>query len=439
MMHLPAGWTWATVGEVCEINPRRFDDMPDDGGLISKVPMAAVEAESGRLDASQLVEYGSVKGRSLTPFQENDVLFAKVTPCMENGKIALAEGLHGGRAVGSTELFALRSRGAVEPQYLMYYLLQSSVRRRAEHAMTGAVGLRRVPRAFLSSLPIPLPPLEEQRRIGIAVEGRISRLRDGISTLQHVNALLSSWREATLMRAFRGNLVEEDLSEGNASELCGGFTAEPVEGPWLLPDQWVWFRMGELFTVSVGATPSRSNSSLWGGGIPWVSSGEVAFNHIDHTRETISIAALTDPESRIHPPGTVMLAMIGEGKTRGQAAILDISAAHNQNCASIRVSETPILPEYIYWFLYLRYNENRQAASGGNQLALNKRKIQNILVPLAPLGTQRKIVTILESVDLQITRTTGMVRDATEYAQHLKEKIYSAAFSGLLGSNGSKP
>ena len=159
MTDLPIGWAWVTVGEVCDINPRFFDDVPGDDELISKVPMAAVEAESGRLDPSELVEYGSVKGKSLTPFQENDVLFAKVTPCMENGKIALARDLHGGRAVGSTELFALRSRGAVVPSYLMYFLLQKSVRKEAERAMTGAVGLRRVPRNFLSSIPIPLPPL----------------------------------------------------------------------------------------------------------------------------------------------------------------------------------------------------------------------------------------------------------------------------------------
>ena len=241
------------------------------------------------------------------------------------------------------------------------------------------------------------------------------------------------------MRAFRGKLVEEDLSEGDARDLRGRFTAVAIEGPWALPDQWIWRRLGDLFTVSIGATPSRSDTSLWGGGIPWVSSGEVAFNHISHTRETISIAALPDPGSRIHPPGTVMLAMIGEGKTRGQAAILDISAAHNQNCASIRVSETLILPEYIYWFLHLRYNENRQAASGGNQPALNKRKVENILVPLAPLGTQRKIVSILESVDLQIVRTADTVQGATKHAQNLKKKIYNAAFSGLLGSNGSEP
>jgi len=412
--------------------------MPADDDLVSKIPMAAVEAESGRLDASELVEYGAVKRKSLTPFQENDVLFAKVTPCMENGKIALARGLYGGRAVGSTELFALRSRGAIESQYLMHYLLQNSVREAAEHALTGAVGLRRVPRTFLSSLRIPLPPLSEQRRITIGLERHLARIEDGISGLRRVGVLLSSWRGAILAQAFRGNLVRDDLTAGDATELSGSFALEPSESPWALPDRWAWRRLGDLFTVSVGATPSRSDVSLWGGGIPWVSSGEVAFNRIYQTRETISARALSNPGSRIHPPGTVMIAMIGEGKTRGQVAILDIAAAHNQNCASIRVSETSVLPEYIYWFLRLRYNENRQVASGGNQPALNKGKVENILVPLAPLGTQRRIVSALENNDLQIARTMVTTQEAAEHALYLKEEIYRAAFGGHLHSNGSQ-
>ncbi|MGZ3382969.1 MAG: restriction endonuclease subunit S, partial [Isosphaeraceae bacterium] len=109
-----------------------------------------------------------------------------------------------------------------------------------------------------------------------------------------------------------------------------------------LPDAWVWATIGQLFDVFVGATPSRGNPGFWNGDIPWVSSGEVAFGRIRDTREKITNEGLGNPQTRLHPAGTVMLAMIGEGKTRGQAAILDIPAAHNQNCASIRVSDTEI-------------------------------------------------------------------------------------------------
>jgi type I restriction enzyme, S subunit len=105
---LPKGWARTTLGEVCAINPRGpYDSSLTDGAEVSFVPMAAVEEETGRLDASQIRTLGSVR-RGYTRFTENDIVFAKITPCMENGKIALASGLKNSLAYGSTEFFILR-------------------------------------------------------------------------------------------------------------------------------------------------------------------------------------------------------------------------------------------------------------------------------------------------------------------------------------------
>src|ERR1035441_3689409 len=100
---LPKGWVRTTLGEVCAVNPRApFDVTLPDHTEISYVPMAAVEEESGHLDASQIRTLASVR-KSYTPFNENDVIFAKITPCMENGKIALAAGLRNGLGYGSPD------------------------------------------------------------------------------------------------------------------------------------------------------------------------------------------------------------------------------------------------------------------------------------------------------------------------------------------------
>lgn len=139
-----------------------------------------------------------------------------------------------------------------------------------------------------------------------------------------------------------------------------------------LPEGWIWTTLGEAFKVYVGATPSRKASEYWEGLIPWVSSGEVAFCEIHETRETITELGLQNTSTEVHPPGTVLLGMIGEGKTRGQAAILEIHASHNQNPAAIRVSETSVPPEYVYHFLKLEYERTRKIGSGNNQPALNK-------------------------------------------------------------------
>src|SRR5205823_6621492 len=95
--------------------------------------------------------------------------------------------------------------------------------------------------------------------------------------------------------------------------------------------------------------------------------------------------------------------MIGEGKTRGQAAILDIEACNNQNCAAIRVSEASYPPEYVYWYLYSVYEHTRTAGGGNNQPALNKDKVQRLLIPLAPpdeaVVVAQAIKALLEPLD----------------------------------------
>src|SRR5207245_2411142 len=116
----------------------------------------------------------------------------------------------------------------------------------------------------------------------------------------------------------------------------------------------------------------------------WVSSGEVAFCRILRTRETISPQAVTSPD-RLHPAGTVLLAMIGEGKTRGQAAILDVPAAHNQNSAAIRIDQSQCTPEWLFYVLMGRYEETRRAGSGAQQPALNRARVAALSVPLPPL------------------------------------------------------
>jgi type I restriction enzyme S subunit len=166
--------------------------------------------------------------------------------------------------------------------------------------------------------------------------------------------------------------------------------------------------------------------------VPWVSSGEVTFSRIDETREHITREAAGNPAKRIHPPGTVMLAMIGEGKTRGQAAILNIEAAHNQNCASIRVSATKVLPEYVYGYLEERYLETRRAGAGGVQQALNKAAIQRFPIPIPPLATQRSLVAAWDDVRSSVARLHSEVSRASQRSASLRRTLLAAAFSGRL-------
>lgn len=199
-----------------------------------------------------------------------------------------------------------------------------------------------------------------------------------------------------------------------------------------LPEGWVWSSIGQCFQVAVGATPSRKEPNYWNGSIPWVSSGEVQFSRVASTKERITHDGLNNSSTQINPIGSVLLGMIGEGKTRGQVAILDIEAANNQNCAAIWVSETDVVPEYVYFWLWSRYDQTRRGSSGNNQPALNKSIVESIPLPLPPLD-ELKIITAQLSASLEQTQhQEKSIELSLKQSTAQRKNILQAAFSGQL-------
>jgi type I restriction enzyme S subunit len=180
--------------------------------------------------------------KGYTHFQDNDVIFAKITPCMENGKIAFAKGLRNGLACGSTEFHVLRSLGVVLPEYLWRFIHQLDFRKEAERHMTGAVGQRRVPVQFLKETTIPLPPLNEQRRIVTKLDSLFAHSRRAREELARVSGLCDRYRKAVLAAACSGHLTadwreEQDSKIAWQSTTLGeliigkpknGYSAKPV-------------------------------------------------------------------------------------------------------------------------------------------------------------------------------------------------------------------
>lgn len=151
------GWGLTTLGECCELNPKRPRNI-DDELEVSFVPMPAV-SEDGKIDCSDVKLYKDVR-KGFTYFAENDVLFAKITPCMENGKGAVAKGLSGGIGSGSTEFHVLRPiEGKSNPYWLYIITMFKSFRVGARKVMTGTGGQLRVPVGYLRDFPISLPPI----------------------------------------------------------------------------------------------------------------------------------------------------------------------------------------------------------------------------------------------------------------------------------------
>lgn len=235
---LPPGWAKAAIADIVEINPKHPSDVTRTQ-LVSFVPMPSVDESLGAITASVDRKLEEV-WTGYTHFADGDVIFAKITPCMENGKAAIASKLTNGRACGSTEFYVLRPEAGNEASYIWRFIRQKSFRQEAEKHMSGAVGQRRVPRAYLESHPIPLPPAQEQRRIVAkldALTAQIARTRAELAQVARLvggtksNALLDRLEATILAKAFRGELVPQDPDDEPASVLLDRIRAKRASAP----------------------------------------------------------------------------------------------------------------------------------------------------------------------------------------------------------------
>ena len=217
MQEAPSGWRVLAIDQIAEINPRVDKSKIADDLLVSFVPMPAVEAETGYIEVFQERPFAEVK-KGFTPFLEGDVLSAKITPCMENGKMAVVPAVKNGYGFGSTEFHVLRPVQGIEPKYLYYFISSKSFRSRAQHNMSGSVGQKRVSKTYLGQQLIPIAPLEQQKRIVAKIEELFSHIDAGIKTLQKARQLLKQYRQSVLKAAVTGELTKE-WREANKDKL----------------------------------------------------------------------------------------------------------------------------------------------------------------------------------------------------------------------------
>ena len=334
--------------------------------------------------------------------------------------------------------------------------------------------------AKLGNFLIPLPPLAEQCRIVTRVE-ELMRLCDALEakarleTTQHeqlVRTLLSALTTSTtpeeladnwnrvathfdllldrpeavdaleqtiLQLAVRGLLVPQDPQDEPASELLKKIRTEkdrliaegkikrdkplpPIaedEKPFVLPPGWEWVPIDTLASVGSGTTPSRENPAFFmGGKTPWVTSGETGQTFIDATEQHVTDVALAQTSLSVYPVGTLIVAMYGQGKTRGQVAELRIPAATNQACAAIALVEGSAHHRaYVKLVFEKSYDEIRELSAGGAQPNLNVGKVKSTLIPLPPLAEQSRIVARVASLralcaDLRQRLTTARTQQA---------------------------
>jgi type I restriction enzyme, S subunit len=215
---LPNTWEFAPISDVAEINPRSFCPLPNAvSEPVHFIPMSAVTAEFGGIDVSARRPLGEVQ-KGYTSFLADNVLFAKITPCMENGKLAVVPPLRDHIAYGSTEFHVLRAKDGVQPNWLAYFLSQSEFRRLARQNMTGSAGQLRVATIWLKDTLIPVAPAAEQIRIVAKLEELLSDLDAGVAELKAAQKKLGQYRQSLLKAAVEGALTADWRKHNTPSE-----------------------------------------------------------------------------------------------------------------------------------------------------------------------------------------------------------------------------
>lgn len=311
----------------------------------------------------------------------------------------------------------------------------------------------------LRPLRLPVAPSNEQRRILAKLEKLLSRVDAAQARLANIPRILKRFRQSVLAAACSGKLtadwrgknpneepaaallkqirevrLERASSNRETEQIKAAFSTDIGSGDegLELPPTWALCPIGAIGTVSNGSTPSRRISEYWNGNIHWVSSGEVRNSIISTTRECITKHGFINSSVRLLPRGTVLLAMIGEGKTRGQTAILEIEATINQNIAAIDIRHGYLVPAYLWrWFQY-QYETTREQGSGSGPQALNCQSVRELSFYLPPLAEQQEIVRRVEALFKTADALEARYRTAKAHVDKLTQSILAKAFRGEL-------
>lgn len=348
---------------------------------------------------SDLPAYGTVSAtkETTTSLAHDNVFRGHLVPA---GTLLMSFKLTIGRvatlaipAVHNEAIISIYPKPNMDQAFLGYYLSQVDYSQLQDRQIKGNT----LNKSKIDRIPVPVPPKPVQQRIAAILDTVRGAIRGDREALVATRAL-----KQAVSRDVLG--VPEDAKEGD----------------------WVSERIGDSHVISSGGTPSRSVPEFWEGGtIPWVKTTEVDYTVITETLEHITQSGLDNSAARILPIGTVLLAMYGQGVTRGKVAVLGIEAASNQACAAIQPSNEAVDSRYLYHYLAHQYDELRHMAHGGQQQNLNLDIVRDFpLTYPASRAAQAEIVEVLDALDEKIRLHQARLP--------VLEALFSALLKGLM-------
>lgn len=477
---LPSGWESKLLSEVANINPRLDKKLFVDELEVSFVPMSAVGAEDGQVDISEVRKFGDVK-KGYTAFQEKDVLFAKITPCMENGKMAVVPKLKNNLGLGSTEFHVLRPLEEVLPEYIYYFVSSKQFRADAEHNMTGAVGQRRVPTTYFQKVSIPLPKYDEQKKIVVKIEELFSELDSGIASLKTAQEQLKIYRQSLLKHAFEGKLTEQ-WRKDNADKIetpeqllariqqerenryqqqleewkqeIKAWEAKGKEGKkpskprkfkevelnnYSFNKHWLTVDLGGISNVTGGLTKNQKRNS-YDIQIPYLRVANVYANEL-RLDEVKAIGVTAQERGTIFLEKNDLLIVEGNGSIEqiGRVALWNDAiqeCGHQNHLIRARLHNVSYAKLILYFLLSPAGRDFiiKEASSTSGLHTLSLTKVSNILVPVMTQKEADELVAILEEKLSIIDQNEKEIENALAKAELLRQSILKKAFSGELNS-----
>jgi len=315
----------------------------------------------------------------------------------------------------------------INEQYA-WLVLRSSYARAQFLAATGGAMKGEISEEVLLDIRIPLPPLETQRAIVARwqqAQAEIAAANEQVKKLEtrvlaEVRKAMGREQAARTERPMVFALNFKDLDRWGA-DVCWKTKTKTHTA------NYPTVEVADLCKISSGGTPSRQVAEYFGGDIPWVKTTEVRDEVIYETEETLTQLGLENSSAKIYPRGSLIVAMYGQGATRGRTAKLGIDAATNQACAVLTRFSEQVEPDFLWFYLMSEYDDLRDLASGNNQPNLNAEMIATYSIPLPPLEVQRDLVRRVEESRAEVTRLRAQ---AARHAQEAQAEVEAA----ILGS-----
>ena len=460
MSRLPKGWAVAAIGEIADINPRHPRDL-EDSLSVTFVRMPALSEVSSKFDSTEERSLGEVR-KGFTHFAEGDVLFAKITPCMENGKAGVATNLINGIGCGTTELHVMRPLGGIDSKYLFHFVHREAFREEAARNFTGTAGQLRVPVSFVRDAEIPLPPLNEQRRIVAKLETLLSRVDAAQERLATIPRILKRFRQSVLAAACSGVLTADwrtsQLKIETGAELRSRIlndrylrwietnrthktaqykqpaTADETSFPGL-PNTWARMTIEALLRDDSSLSYGILKPGLYDpSGIPMLRVMDVGDGKLNDTEIFRVTPSLAEEYKRTRlEANDVLLAVMA---TIGRSMVVPshlIGANVNRALAVLKLTEL-LDSNFACMVIRSPHFQDVFAAEkiGSAQLRINLGDLRQFTFPLPPYREQQEIVHRVNALFKTADVLEARYRKAKEHVDKLTVSILAKAFRGEL-------